>query len=216
MKYCKKCKREYSESQNFCENCGGKLVKFIEREDETKHEKKKVEASKMVKSSLKPKKLMVVIASIIIVIFFISLLYTYSTGIFVSSTSSAGGSIGQPSQSTNQPSCRQVQEPYQTPLSYSVVDSSLKENWNLQLGYYYEYKITVSNSDSYGGEFTVNFNLQTSKHGALSNTKAQYISAHSTETFSSTFDTDMGEQVSGTYQITPPTKTEYRTVTKCD
>ncbi len=219
MKYCKNCKKEYPETKNFCEDCGGKLSKFIEHSETPKkpnieEKQKEISHKREIKQDISKnnRNIIIVAGGVIILIFF--MFYISGGGVVSSSTGSS--SSNQLSSNT----CRDVQEAYQeqeayqTPLSYSVLSSSLKEEWDLQKGYYYRYDITVSNSDDNGGQFTVNFVLQTSKHGTLSDSSTQYVSSHSTQIFEKIFDTDMGEQVSGTHSVVPPTKTEYRTVTK--
>lgn len=214
MKYCKNCKKEYSETKNFCEDCGGKLSKFVEHSEvpkKPKIEEKQKETShkKEVRQDISKnsRNIIIVAGGIIILIFFM----LYVSGGVVSSNI---GSSSSSQLSGNR--CYDTQEAYQASLSYSVLDSSLKEEWELQKGYYYRYDVTVSNSDDNGGQFTINFVLQTSKHGTMSDSSTQYISPHSTQAFEKIFDTDMGEQVSGSHSVVPPTKTEYRTVRRCN
>lgn len=39
MKYCRKCKKEHSENNEFCPKCGSKLVKFVEEKERQKEHK---------------------------------------------------------------------------------------------------------------------------------------------------------------------------------
>lgn len=224
MKYCEECKKKYPDNEAFCEECGNKLTEFV-KQPTVKHEQKNKEKvhekkiDKEIKHSIPEKsKVMIGVLLVIVFILIISLFSNSNNSVQQSNPSTSGSASS--NQLTNTNNCRDVQEAYQeqeayqTPLSYSVLSSSLKEEWELQKGYYYRYDVTVSNSDDNSGQFTVNFALQTSKHGTLSNSSTQYISPHSTQIFEKIFDTDMGEQVSGSHSVVPPTKTEYRTVTK--
>ena len=108
----------------------------------------------------------------------------------------------------------QVQEPYEVPYSYTLLSDSLEEKWSLSLGYYYECSATIFNNENIPGLFTVNFNLQTSNHGTMTESKSYNIPGKSSHVFSSIFDTNMGEKVSKTFSVSFPKKTEYKFVTK--
>ncbi len=204
MKYCKKCKKEYTENKNFCEECGGKLIKMIM----TVEKKPKIKTVKSPKAEAKPQLNMKKYAT------FLAIGVVIIIGILLISLSGSQGGVipGQQCQNIQEPYTEQ--EAYQEPLSYSIISSTITEDWNTQLGFFQRYKVIVSNGDDAGGSFVVNYALSTSNHGTLMDSKTAYINAHSTETFEAIFNTDMGEQVSGTHQVTPPTKTAYRTVTK--
>lgn len=274
MKYCKKCKKEYPENRNFCEDCGNKLVKFIEHIEKPKTTIKKEVSRKVVKPKISFKKFIIPITILVIVAIFLSGIisqgqFSSVTGEYVAGEQEGSQPSGQPRTQSLNPCANVVcndycsgntlyysgncvngqcqyankycdagcsnnkcchfeqeayttQEPYQVPLIYSVIDKTLQESWNIQYGFYYEYKVTVANGDNVGGSFRVDFGLSTSNHGYLTSTETHYIPAHSTYTFSGIFDTDMGEKASGSFVVSAPTKTEYktvtkyRTVTKCD
>lgn len=213
MKYCKKCKKEYSESENFCEECGSKLVEFVE-----KIEKPKPEILQVKKPSVgRPKwqwGLFAIIA-VVCVIFLLGLFNSYMTGFTIRG------------ETTKTIQCREVQEPYtiQVPYTYtfkySVVDSKLERLWNLELGDYTKGTVIVANSEDIGGIFTVNYEFRTVDK-TVQRTDSKYISGHSTQTFEFIYDSQIGEDVRGFYTINPATETRYReeiryrTVQKCD
>ena len=254
MKYCKKCKKEYPEKRNFCEDCGGKLVKFVEHEEKVKPEKKKVETAKTAKPSFKPKKLIIVAVAVIIAVFFIYYASFAPSG-YLGPSKSSDLSVNQP-QETNQPStsqsnCREVQETYteqvpytvQVPyeeqesyttyLSAQIISATHNEKWNLNIGYYEEAVVKLKNIDNEAGWFTVTINWKTLYRNSTG-TVRHYVEPDKTVDFVSTFDKNMGEDITYTYTYTsdPVTRTrmvtkyrtetqyreetKYRTVTKCD
>lgn len=210
MKYCKKCGREYPGSLNFCEECGSRLVKFIEEIRKPK-----------LKETMQPKKYprwqwaILGIVCIIILFFFVGSWWTASFVRTRTETMETGTR------------CREVQEPYtvQVPYSYtykySVVDAKLERLWNSELGDYSKGTVKVANLEDMGGTFTVKYTFKTVGE-TIPKISSKWISAHSTQTFEFIYDSKIGQDVVGSYSVTPATttkyrtETRYRTVTKCD
>lgn len=212
MKYCKKCDRTYPEKKNFCENCGGKLTEVIEKPKEQSKVKKPSQGEKKFKWQFIAIPVAVGIGLLILYWLFASG-GQYGTGYTVSSVPAKN--------------CYTVQEPYtvQVPYTYSykysVIDSKFERLWNLELGDYVKGTVVVSNADDSGGTFVVNFNYIT-LDGTTTKSDSRYIPAHSSQIFSTIFDSQSGQDVRGSYDVTPPTETRYkeevryRTVEKCD
>lgn len=110
---------------------------------------------------------------------------------------------------------------------YVVLNSVLEEQWNSQLGAFHNYTVAVRNADSDDYYYTVQFLLDTSNHGRMSSMLRKFVKAGNNESFTASFDTDLGEKVDGKYTIYPEpvqklgkairleNKTFTRKVTKC-
>ncbi len=143
----------------------------------------------------------------------IALLYTYL--------------ISQPSVKTNQnPSlfedCRFEQVPYQEteeymetvpyqeriPFQFNAVDNTPFPC--ADFGNYKEcYYVTVTNLDSIGGVFEVNCDFQTLNR-RLSDSDSSYIKPGESFKFTCEADVDFGEDIKGSYFVSPPIKEETR------
>jgi hypothetical protein len=214
MKYCKKCKKDYSDEKRFCEDCGNTLVEFVEKI------KKPIENKNTVNLQWMGFTIIAICCFVFLILFSGSFTgsYTRSSNIQTSSAQTT---------TEIQKKCVNVQEPYtvQVPYmysySYSVVSSEIKKDYSLALGEYTVAKIVVSNNENSGGNFEVDiiFNVDGS---SVTRPITKYIPASSTETFQDIYDNKLGQSVSGTYKITPPTETRYttetryRTVQKCE
>ncbi len=183
MKYCKNCKREYPESKNFCEDCGGKLSKFVEHSETPKKSgvedkpKEKVHKKEAKQDISKNKKILIGILSFIAILLIISLVGNSSNNVTVGGGSSnqpstSMNSQSNPSQQTSQPSqtCRDVQEayiesepytvqvPYEEQVPYqktlTFTEKTIKEElFSLELGAYRKVTSNITNTDSDGGNF---------------------------------------------------------------
>ena len=105
-------------------------------------------------------------------------------------------------------------EQYNRKAKYSVLKAVLSEEWSLSLGVYHTLSVEVQNTDDYGGAFTVRLELFDVDGLFRARNVQKYVGAGNTETFSTDFDTSLGQDVRGEYKITAPTVTDQKTVTK--
>jgi hypothetical protein len=212
MKYCKKCRRGYSDDDNFCEECGSKLVKYVEYK-----EKPRIK----IKLPIPKGKWRWIAIGIPTIILIVLILNWYKPPI---SETEGNKTLTNETIGTQ---CREVQEPYtvqipyQYNFKYSVVDSSVEEKYSLSMGVYTAVVIKLSNEEDKGGEFTVTVYFKVDDT-TKTETDSKYIPPRSTETFQLIYDNQIGQKVTATYSVTPPKETRYReetryrNVTKCD
>jgi FlaG/FlaF family flagellin (archaellin) len=212
MKYCHSCEQTYKNAKKFCENCGKKLIEEVKKTEKNKSEKG------FFSQEVTPKQLMYILGGIFITVVFAAVLLSWLEGYTSDTTSNYEVANAEQYNVGNR--CRYVEEPYidqesyEVSLNYAVTEATFTEKWNSQYAFYTEYVIGISNTDNVGGTFEVTFYADTSNHGTMEQTKSIYISGHETRTIEAIFDTDIDEEVRGRYSIEPPTKTEYRSVTK--
>jgi uncharacterized membrane protein YvbJ len=86
MKYCRKCKKEHSENNEFCPKCGSKLVKLVEEKESQKEHK--------IPKQISFKKLLLIIVPIaFIVVIIVGVASFYSIGSNPSSFTSTGANV---------------------------------------------------------------------------------------------------------------------------
>ncbi len=86
---------------------------------------------------------------------------------------------------------------------YSVLSHLLYEQWNNQIGAYYNYTITLQNTDTDDYYYTVQFLLDTSEHGKINSLVKKLVKKGTNENFEAYFDTDLREQVDGRFVVYP-------------
>jgi hypothetical protein len=112
-----------------------------------------------------------------------------------------------------------VDEPYQVQveknLTYSVTNSSASASWDLSRGCYAYASVTLLNTDTSPGTFTVSFTFPTLNR-TYTDSDTGYIFPSESKTLTGIADTDCGEDWNWRYNVTPGTKmvteTQYKPV----
>lgn len=206
MKYCKNCDIKYPDEKKFCKECGNKLVNFIER------------PKKISTVSLTSRRKIGIISGVIVIGIIALIGINFQTTMLVST---------QTPSTTSTQRCYDVQEPYtiQVPYEYtykySVNDATFERLWNFELGDYIKGTVIISNAEDVGGTFTVNFYYKT-VDGTTTKSDSEFIQSHSSATLTTIFDSQLGQDVRGSYDVNPAKETkykeeiQYRTIQKCD
>jgi hypothetical protein len=105
-------------------------------------------------------------------------------------------------------------ESYERLAEYEVTDAKLDEGFDFTRGVYTVVEVVVKNVDKYGGTFTVTINLYTVEGLFGTKTISNYIAPGDVATFKAEFDTALGQDVKGEYEVTAPTVIDERLVTK--
>jgi hypothetical protein len=213
MLYCKHCDIKYfDEDTGKCRRCGKGLVN-----GETVYPNKFGRGSNLSGNSITRLVAIVVVVSVI-------------TGMSAFFLRSPTGEVVK---------CREVDEQYSEKIpyeadgiyayypKYSSSGAYLAEQWNNQIGAYYNYTVVVQNTDSDDYFYTVQFLVDTSQHGKLNSLSKKLIKRGTNETFDAYFDTDLREEVDGKFVVYPEpvekvgkivrfeNRTLTRKVTKC-
>ena len=209
MKCCKRCDKKYSDSLNFCEKCGNKISKFMIEKTTPKREVNNVDTKLFNQKFIIPIGLAVI--ATIVILWIVSSGSETESGSFIK--------VGKKCYTVQEPYT--VQVPYTYSYKYSVVDFKCERLFNIQLGDYTHGSLTLSNTEDLGGTFIVNFNFIT-LDGTATVIDSKYLGGHTSQTFSTTFDSKSGQDVKCEYDVSPATETRYReeirynTVEKCE
>jgi len=238
MKYCKNCKKVYGDSYKFSEDCGGKLTKLVEHEEEQKKEVRK--KNKLKQNNRFNKMYFIPMVLVLLIFFYILFSNFYSSSFYTRSgdknfQSQNNDISNNPSSNihncriVNEPyqDCINVQVPYQAEETYTdylkatVVDSSKTSSWDLSKGTYMIGIVKLKNIDSEAGWFTVTFNWRT-LNNQYTDTVRHYIEPDKIVEFKSIYDVKTGEdnELKYSYKSDPVSKTrtvtKYRTEQKCE
>lgn len=203
-KYCPKCSKEFSDTDNFCDECGGKLKeKEIEKEEYVKTEKKHLNWLWVGIG------VGVILILIVVFIFVIPMPYT-TTEVY---TEKAPYEAQETYTET---------EPYtkseRVPLTYEVVRGEKSDGWTtLALEPYYYQDIFVKNTDNEAGDFVVYcVFLQAGRKMAVNGIK--YLNPNEEGKASCESITESTYDILNTVEIEPSSKTvqttSYRDVEK--
>jgi hypothetical protein len=105
-------------------------------------------------------------------------------------------------------------EPYERAATYEVVSATLTQGFDLKRGIYHTLTVVVKNTDTKGGTFTVILRLYDVNGLFGEKTVSNYIAPGSSATFKAEFDTQLGQDVRGDYELSPPIVIDQRLVTK--
>jgi len=107
-----------------------------------------------------------------------------------------------------------VEEPYERNVRYEVLSATTIEKWDLARGVYHVMEVEVKNIDTLIGTFDVDLELF-DIHGSLGRYRDSHpLSSGETHIFSAWWDTSLGQDVTGEYQVYPPTVTDKRLITR--
>jgi len=109
---------------------------------------------------------------------------------------------------------KMVEESYERKVKYSVDKAYLEDRYELVRGRVTVFNVVVRNVDTGGGTFKVSFHLYDVKGLFGTAEKTAFIGPGQTVTFSSEFDTAVGQDVRGEYEVTPPSMIDKRLVEK--
>lgn len=102
----------------------------------------------------------------------------------------------------------------QVRMQYQIIDpTDLTEQWNISLGFYQVGRVTVRNTDTEGGTFSVTYKFRNVYGIAKQETSSYFIASGDSHTFEFTYDSEMGEDVTGEYSTSEPFKTVIKTRT---
>jgi hypothetical protein len=96
-------------------------------------------------------------------------------------------------------------EPYDRLATYQVGSATTTAGFDLTRGVYQTVAVDITNTDSYGGTFTVELSLYTIDGLFGTQSPSAYIGPGQSHTFSAQFDTSIGQNVRGEYSVTAPT-----------
>ena len=105
-------------------------------------------------------------------------------------------------------------EPYNRLATYQVGSATTSQGFDLTRGVYTTVTVGITNTDSYGGTFTVKLNLYTIDGLFGTQTPSAYVGPGGSHSFAAQFDTAMGQDVRGEYTVTAPTVIDNHVVTK--
>lgn len=105
-------------------------------------------------------------------------------------------------------------ETFSRDCKYRLIDATLESHISLSIGIYHTLTVFVQNIDDYGGQFSVELRLYDVDGLFSKRLVLNHIGAGLTETFSTDFDTELGQDVRGEYTVNPPLVSDQRSVTK--
>lgn len=105
-------------------------------------------------------------------------------------------------------------EPYERFATYQVISATTTEGFDLTRGVYQTVAVQITNTDTYGGTFTVKLSLYTIDGLFGSQSPSAYMGPGQSHTFSAQFDTSFGQNVRGEYSVTVPTVIDNQVVIK--
>jgi len=187
MRYCRRCDAKYFTDDEKCRSCGRELV---DGEDVYPHE---------IGKGLRIENKALLVPAALLLVITVSLIFS-------------GIPTGKITAAEN---CREVEEEYLTEVPYEVetlyayypkynaVSSYLEEGWNNQLGAFYNYTVILQNLDVEDYYYSVEYLLDTSKHGGLASIVRKLVKKGSNESFEAYFDTDLDEDVDGKFAVYP-------------
>ncbi len=105
-------------------------------------------------------------------------------------------------------------ESYERLAEYEVVEATLTQHFDLIRGIYHRETVIVKNTDKYGGTFSVELRLYDVRGLFGRKVVSNYIAPGESKAFIAEFDTELGQDVRGEYEVSPPTVIDQRLVTK--
>jgi hypothetical protein len=106
-------------------------------------------------------------------------------------------------------------EPFNRLATYQVNSATFTQELELLgRGVYHRSTVTITNTDSYGGTFTVTHSCYDVNGLFGTKTTDGYISAGGTQSFTAEFDTALLQDVRAEYSVSAPTVIDQRVVTK--
>jgi len=105
-------------------------------------------------------------------------------------------------------------EPYNRLATYQVSSATVTPGFDLTRGVYQTVSVSLTNTDSYGGTFTVELELYTIDGLFGTQSPSAYVGPGQSHTFSAQFDTSLGQNVRGEYVVTAPTVIDNQVVTR--
>jgi len=108
----------------------------------------------------------------------------------------------------------QIVVPFERPATYEVLSATLSGAFDLSRGYYVVSEVVVKNTDSQGGTFQVTHSLYTVDGLFGAKTTSDYLAPGETKISKAEFDTRLGQDVRGSYSVSPPTIIDHRVETE--